>query len=164
MNLLVYSCVRRSLVMPTSSRASPASILQDVGLLKSSYELLLSEPFWLIMQQGGSFGGEICVSWLHVPQCDLSDSMPRKPLALRHVGLPQSIGLVEILSDHPVHIEVRSVDGNRSRMSLIIRSHSLRKQCTTFGSSMACPLPTRRLSYSVPDHEHRTISIRLTSW
>ncbi len=65
------------------------------------------------MQQGGSFGGEICVSWLHVPQCDLSDSMPRKPLALRHVGLPQSIDIVEFLSDHAVHIEVRSVDGNR---------------------------------------------------
>ena len=131
-------------------------------------EILLStasgEPLWPVTQQRYSFGAGIRVSWLHVPQCDLSDSTPRQPLALRHVGLPQSIGLVEILSDHPVHIEVRSVDGNRSRMSLIIRSHSLRKQCTTFGSSMACPLPTRRLSYSVPDHEHRTISIRLTSW
>ena len=39
--------------------------------------------------------------------------MPRKPLALRHVGLPQSIDIVDILSDHAVHIEVRSVDGNR---------------------------------------------------
>ena len=86
--------------MTTRARALCASILQDMGPLKSP-----AEPVCPVMQQRDSFGGGIRVSWLHVPQCDLSDSMPRKSLALRHVHLPQSIGIVEILRDHPVHIE-----------------------------------------------------------
>jgi hypothetical protein len=99
-------------MMSTGSHLSQTLILQDAGPLKSSYEPVRGINLARCATEKTATLGNFASDG-YKASVRFSYSMPRKSLALRQRRRPQAIGIVEVLGNHALCIEKRSVQCNR---------------------------------------------------